>query len=195
MVKRIELGAILFALTLVLSGLARAQWDSDDGYYRQGDRSMAQQYGDQNGYHEGIKHGRHEGRENDPEDFHIPDDGHASRGYRDWMGPIWVYQNAYREGYRAGFRAGYNRESRTWSNSDTADFPVVYGGNYGGIWSGNQSHEIGFRDGALVAREDIREGKPYNPNPRGRYEDRARDYRGQYASGYRAGYESTRGRY
>ena len=85
--------------------------------------------------------------------------------------------------------------SRTWSNSDTADFPVVYGGNYGGIWSGNQSHEIGFRDGALVAREDIREGKPYNPNPRGRYEDRARDYRGQYASGYRAGYESTRGRY
>jgi len=195
MVKRIELGAIVLVVTLVLSGLARAQWDSDDGYYQQGDRSMAQQYGYQNGYQDGIKHGRHEGRENDPEDFHIPDDGRASRGYRDWMGPIWIYQSAYRDGYRAGFRAGYNRESRTWGNSDAADFPVVYGGNYGGIWSGNQSHEIGFRDGALVAREDIREGKPYNPNPRGRYEDRARDYRGQYASGYRAGYESTRGRY
>ena len=32
----------MLVLTLVLSGLARAQWDSDDGYSRQGDRSMAQ---------------------------------------------------------------------------------------------------------------------------------------------------------
>jgi len=196
MLKRIELGAILLALMLGLSGLATAQWDADDGYYRQGDGSTARQYGYQNGYQDGIKHGRHEGRENDPEDFRIPDDGRASRGYRDWMGPIWIYQNAYRDGYRAGFRAGYNNESRSYGYGN--DSPVFYGGsygNYGGSWSGNRSYEIGFRDGASVAREDIREDKPYNPNPRGRYEDRAHDYRGQYASGYRAGYESTRGHY
>ncbi len=196
MIKRIQLGATLFVLTLGLSGLALAQWDADDGYYRQGEGSTARQYGYQNGYHDGVQKGRHEGRENDPEDFHIPDDGRASRGYRDWMGPRWVYQNAYRDGYRAGFRAGYNRESRSYGYGDKS--PVLNGGNYGNygeIGSGTNAYEIGFQDGTSVAREDVREDKAYNPYPRGRYEDRAHEYRGDYASGYRAGYESTRGRY
>lgn len=192
MFKQIWLGAIVLLLTLGLSGLAQAQWDADDGYYRQGDGSTARQYGYQNGYRDGIRQGRHEGRENDPEDFHFPDDGRASRGYKDWMGPMWAYQNAYRNGYRAGFRAGYNHESGYgYSGQDTLP---VYNGNYGGTYS-NQGYDIGYQDGASVAREDIREDKPYNPNPRGRYEDRAEQYRGQYAGGYRAGYESTRGQY
>src|SRR5712692_5558341 len=102
----------LVVVTLALSGLARAQWDDDD-YYRRGDGVEVRQHGYQNGYRDGVKQGRHEGRENDPQDFRVPDAGQASRGYRDWMGPIWIYQNAYRDGYRAGFGAGYNNESRT----------------------------------------------------------------------------------
>src|SRR6266566_3532180 len=48
-------------------------------------------------------------------------------------------------------------------------------------------------------------GKPYNPRPRGRYDDEDHGYssaygnkgayKTQYANGYRAGYESARGRY
>src|SRR3989441_7669256 len=157
---------------------------------------------------DGVKQGRHEGRENDPEDFRVADAGQASRGYRDWMGPIWVYQNAYRDGYRAGFRAGYNNESRAWGDrdGDSDNFPAVYsGGSYGGPWFGNRAYQIGFQDGASVAREDAARGKPYNPRPRGRYDDEDHGYssaygnkgayKTQYANGYRAGYESARGRY
>ena len=56
-----------------------------------------------------------------------------------------------------------------------------------------------------MAREDIAKGKPYNPNTRGKYNDRDGGYQSaygdknaykvQYANGYRAGYEATFGRY
>ncbi len=209
MTRQIKLAILLVAMALALSGFARAQRDADDDYYGQRtDGGQARQYGYQNGYHDGVKHGRHEGRENDPEDFRLPDDGQARRGSRDWMGPIWVYQNAYRDGYRAGFRAGYNNESRAWGDreGDSDDFPAVYsGGSYGGPWFGNRAYQIGFQDGASVGRRDINERKPYNPNPRGRYDDEDHGYssaygnksayKAQYGNGYRAGYESARDRY
>ncbi len=78
-------------------------------------------------------------------------------------------------------------------------------GSYGGPWFGNRAYQIGFQDGASVAREDAARGKPYNPRPRGRYDDEDHGYssaygnkgayKTQYANGYRAGYESARGRY
>jgi|KBSMisStandDraft_5_1062788.scaffolds.fasta_scaffold1956880_1 hypothetical protein len=60
------------------------------------------------------------------------------------------------------------------------------------------AHEIGYRDGSQVAREDMWHRKPFNPYPRGQYR-RAdhgynrwygdRDaYRERYADGYRDGY-------
>src|SRR5207248_8094772 len=151
MTRQIKFAALLTIMTLALGGLARAQWDDDDDYYQRGNGAQARQSGYQNGYRDGVKQGRHEGRENDPEDFRAPDAGQASRGYRDWMGPIWVYQNAYRDGYRAGFRAGYNNESRAWGDrdGDSDNFPAVYsGGSYGGPWFGNRAYQIGFQDGA-----------------------------------------------
>jgi hypothetical protein len=209
MVRKIKLAVLVTAIAVSFSGLARAQWDDDDGYYRQGRTDQCRQYGYRNGYRDGLKQGRHEGRENDPEDFHIPNDDRASRGYKDWMGPIWVYQNAYRDGYRSGFREGYNNTSGTWGyGGGVYDYPTVYsgGGYYNGGHGGfsGRAYQIGFRDGASVAREDAARGKPYNPTPRGRYDDEDHGYRGygdkntyraEYASGYRAAYESTRGRY
>jgi len=207
MATKLKLVVLSIALTLGFAGLAQAQWDNDD-YYRRGDGYQARQNGYQNGYRDGVKQGRHEGRENDPEDFHVPNDDLASRGYRDWMGPIWVYQNAYREGYRAGFRSGYNNESHTSGYGDAGpyDYPAVYsGGYYGGYGAfSDRAYQIGFRDGASVAREDVARGKPYNPNPRGRYDDEDHGYSGsgdknayraEYARGYRAGYQSACGRY
>src|SRR6266567_6093958 len=94
MTRQIKFAALLTIMTLALGGLARAQWDDDDDYYQRGNGAQARQSGYQNGYRDGVKQGRHEGQENDPEDFRVPDAGQASRGYRDRMGPIWVYQNA-----------------------------------------------------------------------------------------------------
>src|SRR5436309_14314402 len=130
MTRQIQLAALLTIMTLALGGLARAQWDDDDDYYQRGNGAQARQSGYQNGYRDGVKQGRHEGRENDREDFRVPDAGQASRGYRDWMGPIWVYQNAYRHGYRAGFREGDNNEMRAWGDGagELADFALVDGG-------------------------------------------------------------------
>jgi hypothetical protein len=63
------------------------------------------------------------------------------------------------------------------------------------------ARQLGFRDGAQVAREDMWRGKRFNPNPRGRYDDadhgynRAfgdrHEYREHYTRAYREGYMST----
>src|SRR2546428_13468365 len=107
MTRQIKFAALLTIMTLALGGLARAQWDDDDDDYQRGNDAQARQSGYQNGYRDGGKQGRHEGRDKDPEDFRAPDAGQTSRGYRDWVVPIWVDKIANRDGYGAGLRPGY----------------------------------------------------------------------------------------
>ena len=67
------------------------------------------------------------------------------------------------------------------------------------------ARQLGWRDGSEVAREDIWRGKPFNPNPRGRFDDAdhgyrrefgsLHEYREHYIDAYREGYQSAfRGR-
>jgi len=66
------------------------------------------------------------------------------------------------------------------------------------------ARDFGFRDGAQVAREDMWKGKPFQPNPRGPYDNADHGYRSQfgdrheyreaYSAAYRDGYFSVRGR-
>jgi hypothetical protein len=61
------------------------------------------------------------------------------------------------------------------------------------------AREIGWRDGQEVARGDLYSGKPFNPNPRGRFDDcdhgyrhefgNKHEYRENYARAYHEGYE------
>jgi len=63
------------------------------------------------------------------------------------------------------------------------------------------ARDFGFRDGAAVAREDMWRGKPFNPNPRGPYDDAdhgyrrefgsKHEYREHYTQAYREGYQSA----
>lgn len=63
------------------------------------------------------------------------------------------------------------------------------------------ARDFGSHDGASVAREDMWKGKPFNPNPRGRFggaDDGYRhefgskhDYREIYSQAYRESYENT----
>jgi hypothetical protein len=92
----------------------------------------------------------------------------------------------------------YNRDDNRYYDRDD----YRYHGFRRGI---HAAREIGFRDGASVAREDMWRGKPFNPNPRGRYDDadhgyrrefgNKHEYREHYTEAYRAGYENAfRGR-
>ena len=203
--RQTRVAALLIALIVAFSGLSLAQYhDDDDGYY-QGDFGQARQYGYQQGYRDGYDKGRHEGRENDPNDFQEPDWRQATRGYQQWMGPMDLYQNAYRHGYGRGFRAGYQSVNRSWGYRDGDSDEGIYdrGEIYGQSGSGygnNIAYRTGYQDGMRKAREDMERNKPFNANPRGEYDDRDHGYRreygdkssykSQYSEGYRAGYES-----
>lgn len=200
--KRAVLAAALAAtITLGLSSFAAAQYDDDDRYYQGGSGEQARQYGYQSGYRDGYWKGQHEGRENDPGDINVRDLREATHGYQPWMGPVWYFRDGYRNGYRNGFRAGYQAGNSGWSRDDDARYypNSGYGQQYGA-----SAYQIGYQDGASVAREDAAYGKPYNPRPRGRYDDMDHGYRreygnkgaykAQYANGYREGYQSAIGR-
>ena len=73
--------------------------------------------------------------------------------------------------------------------------------DYGFRYARRAAWQTGFNDGASVAREDMWRGKPFNPNPRGRFDDcdhgysrdfgSKHEYREQYARAYREGYQRT----
>jgi hypothetical protein len=63
----------------------------------------------------------------------------------------------------------------------------------------HEAREFGARDGASVARQDLWSRKPFNPNPRGRFDDAdhgyrrefgsLHEYRERYTEAYRAAYQ------
>lgn len=219
--RTVGMVAVTMAVALGLSALAAARpFDDDDlgGYGQRGNSGQARQYGYNSGYRDGVSQGRHEGSENDPYDYRTPDWREASRGYQGWMGSRGEFASGYQQGYRAGFETGYRNVNR---DGDEEGGQAGYGqpwyqnnrdrdqGDNRGGWGRNQNnaYNVGYNDGAGVAREDLGQRKPYNPNPRGRYDEADHGYRSdngsksayqaQYSNGYRAGYQAGwgRGRY
>jgi len=197
--------ALALAVTLVMSGLTWAH--DDDDYYHQGASTQARQYGYDRGYNDGLKKGRHEAQKHNPFDYQTSDWRQATHGYRGWMGPVSWYQSGYQEGYREGFRSGFESVTPRWEDKGRYDHgrPPYYGwrGDNDHSWRGhdNIAYRIGYEDGSGVAWRDINKRNPYNPNPRGKFEDRDHGYRREYGSkdeyrieytrGYRAGYEAV----
>jgi hypothetical protein len=209
MARQVRIAALAVSVVLALGAFAVAQ-DRDD-YYR-GDVAQARQYGYDNGFRDGEKRGRHEGRENDPYDYHTPDWRQATHGYKGWMGPVNVFQNGYQQGYADGFRSGFNSERPGGRGDGDRDDRYRGNGYYGNGYSGNSGYDsrigydTGYQDGVSMAREDQYRNKSFNPNPRGRFDDRDHGYRreygdkgaykAEYTDGYRAGYQATyNGRY
>jgi hypothetical protein len=210
--RPMRIASLAVSLLLALGTFALAQ-DWDDNYYR-GNTAQTRQYGYESGFRDGEKRGRHEGRENDPYDYHTPDWRQATRGYKGWMGPMNVFQNGYQQGYADGFRSGFESERPGWRGDRDGDRDYRYR-NYGysgnGYYGNNAydsrvGYDTGYQDGVTMAREDQYKNKPFNPNPRARFDDRDHGYRreygdknsykAQYTDGYRAGYQATfNGRY
>jgi hypothetical protein len=205
---QMRMAAYALAVTLTLSAFALAQRDRDDDDYDRGrypNAASTEQYGYQNGYRDGVQKGRHEGRENDPRDFRSREWRDARNGYQSWMGPLDAFRHGYREGYSAGFQTGF-REGRDQSRNDGfyqgAPAYSAVPTNWG--WGRNNTgYSVGYQDGRDIAREDRERGKPFNSNPRGKYDHRDHGYtreygdksayRAQYSDGYRAGYEANFG--
>jgi len=214
MTRTMKMASYALAITLALGGVALAQDrdDDDGGYHRGGNPAQARQYGYQNGYSDGARHGREEAREHDPNDYQTPDWRQATRGYKNWMGPLNWYQRGYQEGYSNGFRNSF-RNSGVWRDrdgdrDDRRPDRDWRGGNdiYGGGNYLNEAYRYGYDDGSVAARSDIDKRKSHNSNPRGRYEDRdhgyrreygnKNEYKAEYTNGYRAGYDASfRNRY
>ena len=102
-------------------------------------------------------------------------------------------------GYAAAQNWGYDRDDNRYY--DNGGYP----GNFDrGM---HVARDFGFRDGQEAARGDLWAGKPFNPNPRGRFDDADHGYRRQfgskheyrqyYSDAYREGYGRTynNGRY
>ena len=211
--RQLKTAALAISLALALGTFALAQ-DADDYSYRGGNAAQTRQWGYDSGFRDGQKRGRHEGRENDPYDYHTPDWREASHGYKSWMGPLNVFQNGYQQGYADGFRSGFEAERPGWRGDGDRD-DYYRGNNYhGGGYHGNGSYaynsrigyDTGYQDGATMAREDLYKNKSFNANPRARFDDRDHGYRHEYGDknaykahytdGYRAGYEAAfNGRY
>jgi len=209
--RQMRMAALAISFVLALGTLGFAQ-DWDD-YNRGGNSAQARQYGYESGFRDGQKRGRHEGRENDPYDYHTPDWRQATHGYKGWMGPANAFQNGYQQGYADGFRNGFIAERPGWDRDGDRDDGYrggAYRGN--GYYSGHNAYnsragyDVGYQDGVTMAREDLYKNKPFNPNPRARFDGRdhgySREYgdknayRAQYSDGYRGGYEATfNGRY
>ena len=97
----------------------------------------------------------------------------------------------------------YNRDDRYYDRDDRYyDRYDRDGYRYESFRRGmHVAREVGFRDGAEVARDDMWSGKPFNPNPRGRFDDadhgyrhefgNKHEYREHYSEAYRQGYMST----
>lgn len=208
MTRQLRMATLAIAVIVAFSGLSLAQHrdDDDDGGHYQNNSGQARQYGYQQGYRDGYAKGKHEGRENDPNDYQSPDWRQATRGYEQWMGPMQEFQNAYRNGYENGFRAGYQSLNRGWGYGDEDRDRGGYNRS-GDVYDradngydGNMGYRTGYQDGLSQAREDTYKNKRFNPNPRGKYDDRDHGYRreygdknsykAEYSDGYRAGYEA-----
>ena len=208
--RQIRMAALAVSAVLALGTFALAQ-DWDDYDHGRGNVAQTRQYGYDSGFRDGEKRGRHEGRENDPNDYHTPDWRQATHGYKNWMGPVNAFQNGYQQGYADGFRSGFSSESRGYRGDRDDRYRGenyhgngngYYGGNYG--YNSRAGYEVGYQDGVTMAREDQYKNKPFNANPRARFGGRDNGYnreygdknayKDQYTDGYRAGYQSASGR-
>lgn len=191
MARKVTLSAVLMALTLMLSGAALAH-DYDDDDHR-GSGGQARRNGYQQGYNDGFRHGRDDREDRRGYSMRSEDWEHADRGYANWMGPFRVYQSSYRDGYSQGYEAGYRNRGH---------YEELHGYGDRDDWGGRRTaRETGYHDGRSVAQEDRERGKPFNPNPRGKYDGRdhgyrrefgdKNEYREQYSRAYREGYESV----
>ncbi len=181
MLRIVKQAVWLISATILLGCVSLAQGRNDD----------------YNNWSDDHRHDRrhHDDRDRNDHHWYNRERDHRYRDNR--RDEDWKYRDR-NNGWRDRERNSYYRGGRYdyWGGSYRMD-------RYD---QGNRGYSFGYQDGAMVAREDMQLGKPYHPDPRGKYEDADRgydrywgdksQYRSQYAEGYRRGYVAAfRGRY
>ena len=92
----------------------------------------------------------------------------------------------------------YRYDNRSYDRGDYR-YDNRYDGRDNSRQGMHEAREFGLRHGSAIAREDMWRGKPFNPNPRGRFDDADHGYRSQfgnkheyrehYTDAYREGYQ------
>src|SRR4029077_10334418 len=103
MLQGFRLAALAAVVSLAFASVAWAH-DDDDYYYR---HDEAREHGYQNGYRDGINHGRYDRMQNHRYNYKSDQWEDADGGYQHWMGSRGRYKNAYRDGYVNGYQLGY----------------------------------------------------------------------------------------
>ena len=101
MLQVFRLAALAAVLSLAFGSVAWAH-DDDDSYYR---HDEAREHGSQNGYRDGINHGRYDRMQGYRYNYRSDQWEDADGGYQHRMGSRGRYKNAYRDGYVQRVRA------------------------------------------------------------------------------------------
>ncbi|OLB87772.1 MAG: hypothetical protein AUI17_02180 [Acidobacteriales bacterium 13_2_20CM_2_55_5] len=184
--------ALAVAVTLACSGLALAydrDNDNDDYYGRNNTQAHKHRRDGDRDDRDGWRN-----RDNDRNRGWRRGDGDGDRDDRG--------SGNWRNNGRYGRRNGVYSGGRVYSRGN---YPTDQTGYPQGAFGGNPGFRYGYSDGAKMANADMSQRKPFNPEPRGKYDDRdggyqrvdgdKNAYKVQYSNGYRAGYEATFGRY
>jgi hypothetical protein len=98
----IRLAVLLTLFSLLAASVPRAH--ADDYYYRGGSERIAID----NGYRDGLRHGRFDFTEHHRYNIHSQQYNDANQGYDRSMGPFKYFKQAYRDAYARGYAEGYN---------------------------------------------------------------------------------------
>lgn len=96
-------------------------------------------------------------------------------------GRYYDHDDDYRYQSRPVDNDDYRYENRSYDRDDDRYENRDYGRD-GFRYGMHEAREFGFRDGTSVARQDLWSRKPFNPNPRGRFDDADHGYRREFGS-------------
>jgi hypothetical protein len=100
------LGTARLAALAVVASLALGSVAWGDDYYNRRDGADQRAY--QNGYQDGIHHGRYDRGEGFRFNVHSQQFNDARDGYEPWMGSFGHYKKVYRAGYEDGYHRGFD---------------------------------------------------------------------------------------
>jgi hypothetical protein len=199
------ISACTLAMALVLTSAAYAHEDERNN--RRDSRYGVGDYGAEQGYRDGVDHGRSDRSRNTGYNYKSSDYQRGDRGYQKNMGSKGQYKQRYRDGYRQGYEDGYNgrggfggifgrgrdddrnrngipdarERDRRYPNDGEIWRDRRNGGVYGnGSEVARVAYDYGFQDGVYYAQRDRSRNHSANPTDAKGYKDADRGYNSRF---------------
>lgn len=164
MIRKIQIAGLVGAIVLAVVGITQA--------HEHRDRDESGQYAYHRGYRDGFAHGQIDRSRGAGYSYQSDEYEDADGGYSPQFGSHEGYRENYREGYVAGYDDSFYGRARRFDSDD--------GGRYSP--DGSFASQIGYEDGLIDGRKDLRANKPFRPDKHDRYEDANHGYRSDYGN-------------